>query len=177
MAMKLQLEIAGKSYEVSVSADESAYTVELPSGKHTIDVRRSPSGRALSLLRDGESFEAWAVKNGHGYRIQVMGASFDVEVEDALRAKLRRLEAEAGGPKEFVVKAPMPGVVVELKVEEGASVEAGEPLVIVEAMKMRNEFSSKIAGVVSKIAVAAGQSVERNEVLCVVTPPEAEAAE
>lgn len=170
--MKLILEVDGTYYPVSVSAEEKVYTVELPNGTFTLDVTRTNSGHGLSLLNAGDSYEAWAVRSGNGYRVQVMGSSYDVEVEDALRAHLKRLEAEQGGTKQDVVKAPMPGVVVEIKAQEGDTVEAGQPIIIVEAMKMRNEFSSKISGVIRKIHVVPGQSVERHTELCVVVPAE-----
>lgn len=168
--MKLILEVDGKTYPVSVDAEEKTYTVGLPTGRVTLDVRRTNSGHGLSILDDGRSYEAWAVRTSAGYRIQVMGSSYDIDVEDALRARLKKLEAEQGGAKQDVVRAPMPGVVVEIKAKEGDAVEAGEPIIIVEAMKMRNEFSSKITGVLKKISVEKGQSVERNTELCIVVP-------
>jgi biotin carboxyl carrier protein len=175
MAMKLVLEVAGRSYPVSVSEAESIYTVELPTGTYTLDVRRAASGNALSLINDGESFEAWAVPVRGTYHVQVLGKTYDVEVEDALRAKLKKLEA-AGGAKQEIIKAPMPGVVVEIAVTEGDRVEAGTPIIIVEAMKMRNEFSPKISGIVKKLSVQTGQTVERNTELCIVAPDEVEDA-
>jgi biotin carboxyl carrier protein len=176
MAMKLVLEVGGRSYQVAVSAVENVYTVDLPSGRFTLDVRRASSGHALSLINDGESLEAWAVPTRGAYHVQVLGKSYDIEVEDALRAKLKRLEAGGESRQREVIRAPMPGVVVELMVSEGQAVEAGTPVVIVEAMKMRNEFSAKISGIVGKIYVVPGQTVERNSELCVVVPTADEAA-
>lgn len=174
MAMKLVLEVGGRSYPVSVSAVENVYTVELPGGTFTLDVRRSASGHALSLINDGESFEAWATAGRGAYHVQVLGKSYDIEVEDALRAKLKKLEAETG-PRAEIVRAPMPGVVVEVAAREGDHIDSGTPIVIVEAMKMRNEFGPKISGIVSKIHVAPGQTVERGSELFTVAPAEDEA--
>ncbi|HEX9393001.1 MAG TPA: biotin/lipoyl-containing protein, partial [Gemmatimonadales bacterium] len=60
-----------------------------------------------------------------------------------------------------VVKAPMPGLVVRVEVQEGQRVEAGAGLVVVEAMKMENELRATRAGVVSRVHVKAGQTVDR----------------
>jgi biotin carboxyl carrier protein len=164
MEMKLVLELDGKSYPVTVSADETTYTVDLDGERVVLDARTAKGSGALSLLVEGrDSVEAWAVPNGLGYEVSVLGGQFHVEVEDALRHGLRRLEASAPHAVEEIIRAPMPGVVVEVKAEEGHDVEAGQSIIIVEAMKMRNEFGPKAAGRVDKILVRPGQTVERNQ--------------
>ena len=70
---------------------------------------------------------------------------------------------KAGGPT--TLKAPMPGLVVRVAVEAGAKVEAGAPLVVLEAMKMENELRATSAGVVKGVKVKAGQAVEKGQVL------------
>lgn len=63
------------------------------------------------------------------------------------------------------VLSPMPGKVIEVKVKEGDNVEAGQGVVIVEAMKMQNEFKVEISGVVQSVLVCAGDAVESGQVL------------
>ena len=63
------------------------------------------------------------------------------------------------------IKAPMPGLVIELKVEEGQEIKAGDPLIILEAMKMENIIKSPREGVIKSILVKKGQSVEKNQIL------------
>lgn len=176
MAMKLVLEVDGTTYPVSVSAAERIYTVELGDETFEVDVSRDPESDILSLLVDLQSVEAWTVpsrQNGETlYRVTVLGETFEVEVEDALRAGLKKLEAGMGAASGEVIKAPMPGVVVEVSVAEGDLVEPGQPVIIVEAMKMRNEFGPKTAGKVARIRVEPGQSVERNTVLLEIVPVE-----
>jgi len=172
--MKLVLELDGTTYPVTVNAEEETYTVNLNGNERVIDVRRSASG-ALSLLVDNRSVEAWAVKTSSGYRVSVLGGAFQVEVEDALRASIRKMKEAADGSGEELIKAPMPGMVVELKVAVGDTVEPGEPVIVVEAMKMRNEFGPKSGGRIDKIMVEPGQSVERGtELLLVVSDDEGE---
>jgi pyruvate carboxylase subunit B len=66
----------------------------------------------------------------------------------------------------------MPGLVVKLEVDEGDTVEAGQGVVIVEAMKMENELKAEAAGVVSCIHVAAGEAVEQDQVLIDLVDPD-----
>jgi biotin carboxyl carrier protein len=105
--------------------------------------------------------------------VVVDGWRFEFEVEDAARAALRDRAARgrsastgAGGPLE--IRAIIPGRIAAVAVEPGASVEAGQTLLVVEAMKMQNELRAPRAGVVERIAVAAGQTVELGDLLVVV---------
>ena len=70
------------------------------------------------------------------------------------------------------VRAPMPGLVVKVEVDEGECVEAGDGLLVVEAMKMENELTAAVAGRVGTIHVVAGQTVEKGEVLMDMLPPD-----
>ena len=66
------------------------------------------------------------------------------------------------------IKAPMPGLVVEVEVEEGEVVAQGSGLVIIEAMKMENELKSPLDGIVKEVRVQKGDTVEREHVLIVL---------
>ena len=77
--------------------------------------------------------------------------------------------AVATGPQ--VVTADMPGKIVKVEVAVGAAVTAGQPVVIVEAMKMENPIPSPIDGVVTEVAVREGETVETGAPLFTVEPP------
>jgi biotin carboxyl carrier protein len=84
-----------------------------------------------------------------------------------------RLRSQAGNSqaigKEYQLKAPMPGLIVSVSVEEGQEVKSGDLLVILESMKMQNELKSPRDGVVSRIKVHAGDSVEQRQVMMIVS--------
>ncbi len=107
-------------------------------------------------------------------RLEVVtgGWRFEVTVEDAARAALRdragRADAAAAGPTRLVVRAQIPGRVVSVGVRDGQSVEAGQRLLSVEAMKMENEIRAQRAGRVERVAVKPGQRVERGDELVVL---------
>jgi len=87
-------------------------------------------------------------------------------VKDEQMLLLDRLGFKVGAKSgEGVLKAPMPGKIVSIMVEEGAEVQAGDPVVILEAMKMENELKAPSTGRIKTIPVTAGQSVEKNEIL------------
>lgn len=134
---------------------------------HTAAPRPPLSGEGYSLLLDGTSF-ALRAHGGHGgeWRLELDGRAAEAEVLDPRAHRMRQLSAKAGtGAKLAPLKAPMPGLVVQVPVEEGQVVEAGDTLLIVEAMKMENELSAPAAATVSRLRAAPGDAVEKGQLL------------
>jgi biotin carboxyl carrier protein len=96
----------------------------------------------------------------------VGSARFAAEVRDprSLRSRVRAVDEH--GPKKLT--APMPGKIVRILVSQGAAVEAGEGVLVVEAMKMQNEVKSPKKGTVQKILVMEGAAVNSGDVLAIV---------
>jgi len=105
-------------------------------------------------------------QRGDDVQLQLHGRAWSAKAIDARKAAL---QLGAGGD-EGVIATQMPGVVVRLLVAEGDEVEAGDPVVVVEAMKMENEFKATISGRVSGVHVDAGQAVESGAALVTVEP-------
>ena len=127
----------------------------------------SISGQPVySLLVDGKSYEGYMYANDDEWEVLLQGILYNVQVEDERERRLR--QALGDGPAltgEFHLKAPMPGLVVAVPVEDGQEVVKGEVLVILESMKMQNELKSPRDGKVSRIRVKVGDSVERKQTL------------
>jgi biotin carboxyl carrier protein len=159
-------------YYVSLDPDPHAKPLaidltELPSGalKATVDGRAVdvdvvPVGGQLSVRVDGKVVdltiegtppEVGAVASGHRSYVRV-------ESERMLAAAQAKKSGAAGGDK--LVKSPMPGRVVKVLVAKGDRVEAGQGLLVLEAMKMENEVRAKAAGTVADVHVATGAAVE-----------------
>ena len=120
-----------------------------------VEVSR-PEALVMNLLMDGRSVEAGAVPQGDGYLIDVDGVNHEVSVVDPRKAALRAGAADGAA----AVRTQMPGRVVRVLVEAGAAVSKGQPLVVVEAMKMENELKAPRDGVVARLLVSAGDLVE-----------------
>jgi biotin carboxyl carrier protein len=144
------------------------------------DVRIEPSGPGRVVVHgaDGVARRAWI---GHAQRLPtgatrvevvVDGWRFELDVEDAARAELRRRATRApdvgavSGPAE--IRAIIPGRVAAVRVTAGDVVEAGQTLLVVEAMKMQNELRATQAGTVERVAVGAGDTIDTGDVLVVV---------
>jgi biotin carboxyl carrier protein len=123
----------------------------------------------LSLLLDGHSYEVHIAPSPDGMlKLQTGLEEFTAEVTDPRAWRCRRHGAlEAEGRQQII--APMPGKVVRVLVEAGDKVEAGQGLVVVEAMKMQNEIRSPKGGVVERLHVKEGQPVNAGEVLGIVS--------
>lgn len=116
-----------------------------------------------SVLAGGRSHEVFVGPDG---RLVVDGAPLAVEVVDPRAGRKRGAAGLAEGRQ--LLKAAMPGKVVRVLVVEGAEVEAGQGVLVVEAMKMQNELKSPKCGVVTRIAVAEGATVSAGDLLAVV---------
>jgi len=115
-----------------------------------------------SLLIDQESYELVVEERRFGYRVTLGGNTFDVQVADerSLRLDAGRSQLTTSSGEQFI-KAPIPGLIVNILVQEGDEIEANEPVIIIEAMKMENELRSSRAGTVVDILFETGENVEQ----------------
>lgn len=119
-----------------------------------------------SLLLNGKSYEAHVYEGDDGWEVLLQGTLYPATVIDEREQRLR--SAFGSGPEqtgEYYLKAPMPGLVVELPVSDGEQVKEGQVLLILESMKMQNELKSPRDGVVSRIRIKVGDNVERRQTM------------
>jgi len=99
-------------------------------------------------------------------KIKVNGNIYQINIEDQFDALLKQLGLDnLTANKVSEIKAPMPGLVLKVLVEENAEVKKGDNLLILEAMKMENILKSSTDGVVKKVLVVQGDKVEKNQIL------------
>jgi pyruvate carboxylase subunit B len=129
-----------------------------------------------NLLLNGESFRLLARKqHGGAWEIHLRGRRMLAEAVDERSRTIREMTAVATGPAgPKPIRAPMPGLVVKVEVDEGDRVEAGQGVVIVEAMKMENELKAEVSGIVARVHVREGQAVEQDQVLIDLASPESD---
>ena len=120
----------------------------------------------FSVLLGRKSLTVHVVSNGEEREVWVAGRRYSISVADPRDRSGRQKRQTSAGPLE--VHAQMPGKVVKLLVAQGTVVEAGQGLVVVEAMKMQNEMKSPRDGTVTRIYVAEGTAVGAGAKLMVV---------
>ncbi|MGD2177515.1 MAG: biotin/lipoyl-binding protein [Anaerolineae bacterium] len=156
--------------ELTVAVDRSG-GVSLGDTSHSVALERIDGDALLCLFVDGEPHEVFTERRANSYRITIDGTRYDVQVEDE---QLRRLgewrDEPSRGAGEATVISPMPGIVVDVLVEEGQVVRTGDRLVILEAMKMENEIRAPCAGIVEGVQVVPGQTVNLKDVIMSIGP-------
>lgn len=163
--MKYVTTINNKTFEIDIQRDGSL----LVNGEQR-EVDFLALGPALySILMDGLSHELVIEERDDQVEVLLRGKLYAGKVLDE-RAQLMAsrgggLMSESG---ETVIKSPMPGLVVSVKVEPGQEVEAGQTVIILESMKMQNELKSPRSGVIHEVNVSDGQSVEQGKVLVTI---------
>ena len=166
--MKYEVRISGKTHIVELEHQPDGWQANIQ-GKSGIpaDVAEI-TPNVFSVLFSGRSHEIYVTPSSCGQlQLYTGGLEFLAEVIDPRSWRGRRHgSAEAEGRQQIL--APMPGKVVRLLVKAGDTVETGQGLLVVEAMKMQNEIRSPKSGKVERILVAEGQAVNAGEVLCVV---------
>jgi biotin carboxyl carrier protein len=159
---KLSVTIQGKAFEV---------TLDPPPNAEQLTVNVNGETLRIDLVNPNESLE-WLLVNGRPYEIDFDQNLRWIKTRDGLYSlDIHDLQAAASRPRsgDGRVKAPIPGLITRVLVEVGQPVEADQPLVMLEAMKMENEIRAPFSGTVSAIHVTQGQSVVRAEVLAEVS--------
>lgn len=134
----------------------------------TCDIANLTENR-FHILHQSKSYRAEIVKIDRGTKaiiIKINNRSFSVQLKDKFDLLLEKMGiANNSVGKVNIVKAPMPGLIVGMKVKEGDAVKANDALLVLEAMKMENTIKSPADGIVKSIKVKAGDNVEKNQVL------------
>ncbi len=119
-----------------------------------------------SVLLEGRSYEAHAGAGADGAWITIRGRRFHVAIADPRRWTVKR--AGALGQERENILAPMPGKVVRVLVEVGQTVEAGQGVIVIEAMKMQNEMKARRGGRVAAVPVCEGETVGAGAILATI---------
>ncbi len=139
---------------------ESDILVSLGKRKYHVSVEfLSPDEILLNI--DGKIYDIIINSNSSYYSVSVNGKSFKIERKSAQRILKEKVEK----PKKQDIRTSMPGRVVKVFVEEGSKVKEGQPILVLEAMKMQNEIKSPRSGIIITINPKAGDSVESGSLL------------
>ena len=157
--------VEGRELRVEVKRVEGRFAVTLAGRPMEIDF--SPADRHFaSLLVDGRSYEVALEPRPGGYAVHFRDDRLIVQLQDASRSPRAAAARSSNGPAR--VLAPMPGKIVRVLVDVGQTVESGQGLLVMEAMKMENELRAERAGRVREVKVAERQAVETGALLVVL---------
>jgi biotin carboxyl carrier protein len=153
--------------EHAITFDNTS-TGTLNGSPFALDTIRIKEG-SFHVLKNNKSFSVEIVRSEpetKTFVIAVNGTKYTLQVKDKYDELLRSLGLDNLNVRKVnELKAPMPGLVLTILAEEGAAVKKGDPLLVLEAMKMENILKAPADLVVKKIAVKKGVAVEKNQVL------------
>jgi biotin carboxyl carrier protein len=146
LPLKHTIRIGKRDYEVKLKADEKYGTYILwKNRKYPVEIVSSRQNRYEILFND-------------------ISYTFTVETPFSLK-RMKVLKSKRGKVEKEYIKAPMPGKIIDVLVREGSNVLRGEPVVILEAMKMQNEILSPVNGVIVKVSARANTNVMKDDLL------------
>ncbi len=162
--MRVLASTGGDEVEVSVERDGDDIVVGLEGEEHRFRVSKEDGGRIEVEDKEGRLHLVEMV----GTDLRVAGMAFPLSVRKAppkVEGAMRGSGAHAGLT---TVKPPMPGKVARVEVSPGDTVQAGEVLVILEAMKMQNEIVAPVEGTIKSVDVKEGDSIDMKRVICTI---------
>jgi biotin carboxyl carrier protein len=146
LPLKSTIRIGKRDYEVKLKSDEKYGTYILwKNRKYPVEIISSRQNKYEILFND-------------------ISYTFTVETPFSLK-RMKVLNSTKGKAEQEYIKAPMPGKIIDVLVREGSNVLRGEPVVILEAMKMQNEILSPVNGVIVKVSAKANTNVMKDDLL------------
>jgi len=167
--MKLEVNLAGarRRVELAKLGDEASPIAATIDGRQVHAEATKISPGVYLILLDGRSLEVRVQALADSLLLYTGGREYHVEIVDQ-----RSWRRSRGGKIDLAgrqqVRAPMAGKIVRVMIAEGQRVEAGQGLLVVEAMKMQNEIRSPKSGTVERLAASEGGTVNTGEVLAVI---------
>ncbi len=161
------VKVDDREFDVDIEYRQKGHKISL-NGKTILATTSELGGSRSELLINHNSYEVDIRSDGHDNQrtVFMLGVEIPVEIEDYNLAQLRKTAGMSSGTTVAKqVKAPMPGLILEVKVAAGDKVAKGAPLMIIEAMKMENVIKAPADAVVAKVPVEVGASVERHDIL------------
>jgi biotin carboxyl carrier protein len=170
-ALRYFVTLKGNEHVIDLTERGDGWDVVFDGRKVEADLVRLGGESLHSLLLDGHSREMVLEHEGEITFVSLDGERIEARVQDEVSRALAAFgRARPTGSAE--VTAPMPGVVIEVRVAPGDAVVVGQPVIVVEAMKMQNELAAETDGVVEAVLVGAGQAVDGGAVLVRLQPRE-----
>ncbi|MFW6098140.1 MAG: biotin/lipoyl-containing protein [Chloroflexota bacterium] len=164
--MKYITTVNGQEYIIEID-QENEITVN--GERHGIDFEQLAQDGTLSLLIDNRSLEAIVDERDEAWEVLLHGELYTVHVQDERAYRLAQARGQLSDAAEAVViRSPMPGLILDVRVAEGEPVEQGQTVVILESMKMENELRAGRDGMVTRVHVGKGDSVEKNQELVAI---------
>jgi acetyl/propionyl-CoA carboxylase alpha subunit len=165
--MKYVAILNGKQVAVEVTRKNHSYCLTIEDKSFTVNAFK-PGPQSLSMLIDGKSYEVGIEKAGNAFTVFLFDDTIELELIEARKFQAAAETQRVGSRGPVTIQAPMPGKIIKVSVQEKSSVQEGDSLLVMEAMKMQNELKAPKAGTISRIQVREGEPVSMSQVLMIL---------
>lgn len=162
--MKLVAVLRGKTIPIEVSRTNSTYSLTINDKTFSVNSVRTGQ-QSFSLLVEGKSYEVGLEKQEHRYSIYFYNDTVYLDLYEARKFKATALGKKSISAGPLTIVAPMPGKIMKIIAQENKAIAEGDPLLIMEAMKMQNELKAPRAGKVRQIHIQEGDAVSAQQIL------------
>ncbi len=167
--MKINTTIDGSKILTLIANDSNPLKGSIDGKETEIAIIEGAGTNNLLIERSGKKFRVKLLQIDSVLKkaiLKINGDILEITQEDEYDVLLKSLGMGAGAVKKVNdMKAPMPGVVIDIKVKPGQAVAKDEGIVVLEAMKMENLLKSPIDGIIKSVEISKGDTVEKNKVL------------
>lgn len=163
--MRYIVTIGDREFDVDVSDAANGPVVTVNGRALTTSIVRDQDDHRFLLLLDAKAYDAEVFASNGEKCVLLHGRGFDCRIEDQRLVAIRKAAGVKIGAARKELHAPMPGLVVKILHRAGEVIKKGQPLLVVEAMKMENELKSPTDGVIAEVHAVAGRPVEKGALL------------
>lgn len=166
----MEIRVGDRVAEVElISKDDNQVKIMIDDKLFELDIVMAENG-ICSIVHNGRSYNAELTRSESGkqYTVNTYFSSFPVEIIDNQAKYMRNRKKDEAGEDQDQIVSQMPGKVVKILVKEGDAVSAGQSVIVVEAMKMQNEYKVRKDCVIEKVLVAEGDSVSGDQSLIIL---------
>lgn len=164
--MKINVEVNNKEHSIDiVHTENNQYLCNIDGKDYVIDVYVIKSETNLcvySIISNGRSYDVMLYRGKEADTVYINGFQYSVKRNNHLFYNKKKDKKLHNDKEIFHISATIPGKIIAVKVEKGVNVKKGEPLVVIEAMKMENELRAPADGKIINVYVKAGDKVENN---------------
>ena len=166
--MRSRFRLDGVEHELWLAGRDGGYRLHVDGHEGAPSVALEPGeGGSATLRVDGRSEPVWIALEGDDVHVHLAGRAYVLRYLDPVLSR----GGQAAGAAEDEARAPMPGTVLFVHVRPGDEVTAGDPLVVIESMKLETTIRSPRAGTVATVTVREGDGLDRDRVLVTLAEP------
>ena len=152
-----------RKFEVLNPLDDK---VKVKGKKLDLQIVEDPEGFSYIIYKKKKYLVEILEKNQNSYTVMINGVWYSFSIESPFSYKRKKALSKNGSSSRIeTIAAPMPGKILDVMVEENSEIKQGEPLIILEAMKMQNEIVSHVSGKIKKINIKQNDSVMKDDVM------------